>query len=277
MTGVQTCALPISYDSGKQKRVFIQDTWDEVAVAVISKNSKVRVRGGVKSPIITDAVKGEEVIVLETMERWSKVVTQDGHIGYMPGRRLAGLTAEKPVSSFRAPEYRNISLDEKIILVWHQVTLEAANGVLDELMAQTKGINVIAPTWFTLSDNEGNYESLADRSDGVVPLAAALQQALAKCFHIFLGNRAGACVLQLDFHKVVLQYDSICLLAGFYKPIVVDAQRGQVVVDGLGTVTPDVTHIGNVFQHVGPVELTWALAKCLLAPPKILRDVLAVN
>ncbi len=113
--------------------------------------------------------------------------------------------------------------------------------------------------------------------DGVVPLAAALQQALAKCFHIFLGNRAGACVLQLDFHKVVLQYDSICLLAGFYKPIVVDAQRGQVVVDGLGTVTPDVTHIGNVFQHVGPVELTWALAKCLLAPPKILRDVLAVN
>jgi hypothetical protein len=72
-------------------------------------------------------------------------------------------------------------------------------------------------------------------------------------------------------------YDSICLLAGFYKPIVVDAQRGQVVVDGLGTVTPDVTHIGNVFQHVGPVELTWALAKCLLAPPKILRDVLAVN
>ena len=153
-----------AYDSGKQKRVFIQDTWDEVAVAVISKNSKVRVRGGVKSPIITDAVKGEEVIVLEIMERWSKVVTQDGHIGYMPGRRLAGLTAEKPVSSFRAPEYRNISLDEKIILVWHQVTLEAANGVLDELMAQTKGINVIAPTWFTLSDNEGNYESLADRS-----------------------------------------------------------------------------------------------------------------
>lgn len=60
--------------------------------------------------------------------------------------------------------YQNISLDEKITLVWHQVTLEAANAVLEELLAQTKGINVIAPTWFTLSDNEGNYESLADKS-----------------------------------------------------------------------------------------------------------------
>lgn len=153
-----------AYDSGKQKRVFIQDTWDEVPVAVISKNSRVRVKGGVKSPVITDAVKGEDVIVLETMERWSRVVTRDGHIGYMPASRLTSLKTEKPVSSFKAPVYRNISLDEKIILVWHQVTLEAANGVLEELLEQTKGINVIAPTWFTLSDNDGNYESLADKS-----------------------------------------------------------------------------------------------------------------
>ena len=30
-------------------------------------------------------------------------------------------------------------------------------------MAGTKGVNVIAPTWFMLTDNDGNYECLADR------------------------------------------------------------------------------------------------------------------
>lgn len=50
-----------------------------------------------------------------------------------------------------------------------------------------------------------------------------------------------------------------------------------MVVDGLGVVALNISHIRNVLQDVGPVELTRALAKCLLAPPKILRDILTVN
>lgn len=49
-------------------------------------------------------------------------------------------------------------------MVWHQVTIDAANNAMEELISATEGVNVIAPTWFTLSDNEGNYESLASRS-----------------------------------------------------------------------------------------------------------------
>ena len=152
------------YDSGTEKRIYIGNNWSPVAVATVRSNGKLRVKGGVKSPIITELVKDESVVVLETMEKWAKVMTQDGHIGYMANRKLENLHEETPVSTFTAPEYKSISLGEKINMVWHQVTIDAANNAMEELISATKGVNVIAPTWFTLSDNEGNYESLASRS-----------------------------------------------------------------------------------------------------------------
>ena len=152
------------YDGSSPRRVFIQNTWDAVTVADTRSGGKVRVKGGVKSPIVTETAKGEPVIVLETMDKWSKVWTQDGHIGYMANRKLGELREETPISTFEAPVYKNISLEQKITMVWHQVTLDAANAAMEELLASTKGVNVIAPTWFTLSDNEGNYESLASKS-----------------------------------------------------------------------------------------------------------------
>lgn len=152
------------YDGSSPRRVYIQNNWDAVTVADTRSGGKIRVKGGVKSPIVTEAAKGEPVIVLETMDKWSKVWTQDGHIGYMMNRKLGDLREETPVSTFEAPVYKNISLEQKITMVWHQVTLDAANAALEELLASAKGVNVIAPTWFTLSDNEGNYESLASKS-----------------------------------------------------------------------------------------------------------------
>ena len=152
------------YDSGSHKRIYVSNTWSPVAVATVKTNGKLRVKGGVKSPIITELVKDESVVVLETMDNWAKVMTQDGHIGYMANRKLDNLHEETPVSTFTEPEYKSISLDEKINMVWHQVTIDAANNAMEELISATEGVNVIAPTWFTLSDNEGNYESLASRS-----------------------------------------------------------------------------------------------------------------
>ena len=34
-------------------------------------------------------------------------------------------------SDFTAPVYQNISLDQKIVMVWHQVTIAAANQAMD--------------------------------------------------------------------------------------------------------------------------------------------------
>lgn len=153
-----------SYDGGDLKRVYVENTWNTFSAATVKNKGKLRLKGGVKSPIITDVIAGDSVTVLETMEKWTKVRTKDGHIGYMASRKLTDIREETPVSSFKAPVYKNLSLDEKVNLVWHQVTISAANEKMDELLAGSHGVNVIAPTWYVLSDNEGNYESLASKS-----------------------------------------------------------------------------------------------------------------
>lgn len=152
------------YDSGEVKRIYVENVWDAQVKAKVRWSGKIRRMGGYKSPILTEAKRGEEVVVLEQMEHWSKVMTEDGHIGYLYNRKLSAPYEEIPVSSFQAPIYQNISLDEKITMVWHQITVQAANTKLEALLETAGNINVIAPTWFTLSDNNGNYESLASRA-----------------------------------------------------------------------------------------------------------------
>lgn len=153
-----------SYDGGILKRVYVENSWDAIPTATVKYNGKLRQKGGVKSAVITDVVKGDNVVLLETMDKWAKVMTKDGHIGYMVNSKMENLRDEAMASTFEAPVYENLSLGEKVNMVWHQVTIDAANNTLDELLATAKNVNVIAPTWYTLSDNEGNYESLASKS-----------------------------------------------------------------------------------------------------------------
>lgn len=153
-----------SFDDGDVKRVFVDTRWEPDQVAPVKKDGKVRVLGGVKSAILTDVPKDSEVVVLDTMENWSRVRTSDGYLGYIQNKLLGTQREVTLVSTFEEPVYTSISMDGPVCLVWHQVTTEKANQAMEQLMANTKGVNVIAPTWFMLTDNTGNYHSLADQS-----------------------------------------------------------------------------------------------------------------
>ena len=132
------------------------------ASADIKKDTSVRYQGGVKSDILTDAVKGDVVTVLEVMENWSKVATRDGFLGYVENKRLENQRQETqtPVTDYVEPEYTSIQRDHKINLGWHQVVSESANSTLDSVLDGVTGMNVISPTWFFLSDNEGSFVSI---------------------------------------------------------------------------------------------------------------------
>ena len=150
-----------AFDSAEYKRVFITNNWDAQKKAVVSQKGNVRVKGGVKSPIVTWISPGSQLTVLESMEKWDKVRTQDGFVGYVERKRLGEVTSEVPVSTFVKPVYTSISMEEPVILAWHQMTNPEGNASFDSLIANTKGVNVISPTWFELTDNEGNFRSLA--------------------------------------------------------------------------------------------------------------------
>lgn len=153
-----------AFDRTDAKRVFIEDTFENVPMADVRGTVQVRTKKDVKSPILTECRRGDSVTVLETDEKWVKVATPDGHVGYVKNRKLKNLRSETIESDFKEPVYQNISLDEKILLAFHQVTIPEANGKLEELLEPSEGVNVIVPTWFTLSSNDGDYESLASRS-----------------------------------------------------------------------------------------------------------------
>lgn len=148
---------------GDVKRVFIDTQWNPIPIANTKKDGKLRVRGGVKSPILTDVAQKEPLEILEPMEQWTKVRTQTGFIGYIQNKLLEESVDQPQVSTFQHPVYTNISMKDPVCLVWHQTFSQQANDAMPQMMANVKGVNVIAPTWFMLTDNKGNYESLADQ------------------------------------------------------------------------------------------------------------------
>ena len=144
-------------------RVQIDTEWEEIQVASIRKDTQVREKGGVKSPVLTDVAKDDKVTVLEQMETWTKVKTADSVIGYVENKRLDSIRSELPipVTDYTEPEYTSLTRDYKINLGWHVVAAAVGNDTLQSVTANTKGLNVISPTWFKLSDNEGNFTSFA--------------------------------------------------------------------------------------------------------------------
>ena len=152
-----------AFATSQIKRVFIDTSWQPYDTAVLKKTGQVRVRGGVKSQIITEAAAGETVDVLETMEKWSRVRTSDGYIGYVENRKLEAGEQVAPVSTFEAPVYTSISMDGKVRLGFHQVTRQEGNSTLEDYASDAKGMNVIVPTWFNVVSSDGTYTSLASK------------------------------------------------------------------------------------------------------------------
>lgn len=144
----------------------VYTVWDKRQTAPITKDTQVRYQGGIKSDILADVSAGDQVIVLEEMETWTKVKTQDSIIGYVENKRLGEKAEEEPVpvTDYVEPEYQSNTRDHKINLGWHVIGSVEGNSTLSEAVAQTKGLNVISPTWFTLTGNEGEFGSFASAS-----------------------------------------------------------------------------------------------------------------
>lgn len=150
----------------KPGRLVVQYQWEDIPVVEVKEDqAPVRYRGGIKSEILTNVASGTKLRLLDELEEWDQVVTEDGFIGFIAKKDLAGassvITFER---EFEEPEYTSQKRDFKINLAWHQVTSEAANETFDEVVKDMTGVNVISPTWFSISDNAGNISNYAVES-----------------------------------------------------------------------------------------------------------------
>ncbi len=147
-----------------ETHVQVYTQWDSKQVATVKKDTNIRVKGGIKSPILCKLAKGDSVQVLEKMENWSAVKSENSLIGYVENKFLEEeiTVTETPVTDVVIPEYTSVRMEGKVNLGFHAIGGYAGNDTLDSMVAESKGMNVIAPTWFSLSDNEGNYRSFGD-------------------------------------------------------------------------------------------------------------------
>ena len=142
-------------------RVVITSKFGKCQTAKVKKDTQVRTLGGVKSPVLEEVKKGDKLTVLEDVSDWKKVCTQSGIVGYIQKSKLNDIQQETTSREFEEPDYTGIQKDYKINLVWHQVTSEEANAGIEDALADTKGLNTISPTWFSVADNSGNLNSIA--------------------------------------------------------------------------------------------------------------------
>lgn len=145
------------------RHVQVYTQWGQRQTMEVARDTQIRVLGGIKSPILREMEKGETVEVLEEMESWSKVKTSDSIVGYIENKRLAnpGTETELAVTDYVAEEYTSVRMPGKVSLAWHAIGGEGGNDTLADMLAEGKGLNVIAPTWFSLNDNDGNFRSFA--------------------------------------------------------------------------------------------------------------------
>lgn len=131
--------------------------------AEIKKNTAIRYRGGVKSEILRDLAQDEIVVVLEEMDDWAKVQSEDGFIGYVEKKFLENQVQQRMGKelSKELAAYSNLSLGSKVNMAFHSIGGTGGNDTISSALSGTKTVNVIAPTWFSLTGNEGNITSYA--------------------------------------------------------------------------------------------------------------------
>ncbi len=157
------CSVDI-YD----RHVQVYTEWGVRKVDSLTEDSVLRQDADGMSPVLRDLESGEEIEILEEGETWSLAKTSDAFLGYVENKRLKNYTqgwditdTEKPVTDYTEPEFVSLSMDGKLSLGWHAVYGMSGNDDLERLASEANGMNVIAPTWFSLNDNQGGFRSFA--------------------------------------------------------------------------------------------------------------------
>lgn len=148
-------------------RVVIHYQWiDFLYYDTIEAETPIRFEPDIKSDILRIVPAGEKLYYIGGTgtggRSFIKVMTQDGIYGYVQKKFLGESYYDALQSTYVEPEYTYITMEEKVMLGWQQVTVPKANDNLEQLVETAAEMNVISPTWYRLTDTEGNISSLAD-------------------------------------------------------------------------------------------------------------------
>lgn len=142
-------------------RLVITNEWKDITVSTLKGNTEIRVKGGIKSPILKDVKKGDVLTILEVDKKWTKVCSEDGIVGYVRSNKVKNTENKTLVSEYTPEKFNHIKVDKTINFLWHPVFSMNANKEISTILSTTKGVDVLSPSWFKPKDNNGNIASLA--------------------------------------------------------------------------------------------------------------------
>jgi len=151
----------MSFEVFSKPNRIVVDTREKVKVANVKKDTQVRYRAGVKSPVLSDVKKKDVVQIIEAEGDWQKVRTLDGFIGYLKESAIKDVREEERKANYTELQYTNIKKDYTINMGWHNVTNQTANDGVLSTIANTQGLTTISPTWFHVRDTNGGMDSIA--------------------------------------------------------------------------------------------------------------------
>lgn len=153
--------IKISYN--KQNNVVIIDFKNTIASIAkpLEQNIAVRVGRTRFHPCVKQLSTDESVRIFEEYDKWYKVRTEDGIVGFVQKKDVVVKTTYIDISQVRDDAHSQAFIPQsgKINLVWEQIYSGKINtNNLEEMHS----IDVISPTWFSLLDEQGNILNRGD-------------------------------------------------------------------------------------------------------------------
>ena len=151
----------IDVNFNKENNIIIIDYRSSIKkiANVIGKEAVVREGMSIRNPIVKKVKKGESLWCFDEFEKWYKVRTEDGIVGYIQKKyiKITSLTSSIYDEESRMPA--TDILKGKLNLVWDQIGVKTPDmtGV-----HKVEGLDVISPTWFRLTGDDRLIESSAD-------------------------------------------------------------------------------------------------------------------
>ncbi len=131
-----------------------------------AEEAQMRTGASIQEPIVKEFKVGDKVYYGNGVSSngFTQVVSEDGHFGYVKDNVISSFSEGLAKGTLVEPEYSHFSEESTITMVWHQVFAEQDGSDFKKAVKGTKGLTVISPTWFAVTDVQGNISSLANKS-----------------------------------------------------------------------------------------------------------------
>ncbi len=163
---LETVSDCVSEKFPENRILWLWSDFDTAYSSAVSRTDgeKLRTAASIRGEIVMDLSKDMRLYTLWQEGNFTYCIAENGLMGYVRTKELEETEAIMKQREKEPYVYTSIKLEEPVRMGWHQLdeynyTLQTER--LQELAAGAPGLNVISPTWYSLSGADGSVTSLA--------------------------------------------------------------------------------------------------------------------